>query len=732
MKLDIESSICGLWLSPGRAGYLSSWFPRLRNKNGNFIPISPGLNVFYGRNGAGKTQILQAIAHTAEFKMSSYEGFVLKKPKVSGLFFDYPDPAESYVSMNYDKEYSVFGVSPWEMLARYKAESREDTWLGWTEGFVADAVEGVNEILVLGIFQEFINSGHALITRSPVKESPWADEASKMNSPESIEVVPVLLPSELGELTRKHAKEIQKSFNEFMAKMNEEFNGGDDPDLTVDENNERYSLELEQKGILFEEWVSSWSWSPLINLRNFGFNDGFSFVDDGAEGTIFDSESMPLFLPALISYRTSREYQEFKSSHSPRVSLSLTKESTLWDGNSTEKELSEGVDLGKLTSQDIDEENKKSGERTKEELESYKILLSDYVSQLRQKLNFLPNFRSLGYMESPFSEHPWLVMNEGIPASKGSAAERRWLQLARQSLRESTQWVVIDEPESGMHRSAEAELARNLSSFHWNQGNIIVVATHSPEFLDIPTASVNHVENGRVYKLTTIDRENLVALGLRPADLLGQVRTFLLVEGEHERIIFETLFKEELQRAGCKIIVARGGKNMKDVFESQMIFNFSDAVIISLLDNIESETINSVWREARQLAERGKLIEAGQYVRSSLPGKNHSENTFLSQFLTLALANGQHERVEVWGLSKADIVLYFNPTNFGIKRSWNELLGIHSDRDPSFKDWANKKYGADFSVKAVEQAAKSCAELPDEFINLVFRISEISKSTEIS
>ncbi len=89
MKLDIESSICGLWLSPGRAGYLGSWFPRLRNKNGNFIPIAPGLNVFYGRNGAGKTQILQAIAHTAEFKMSAYEGFVLKQPKISENFRNY-------------------------------------------------------------------------------------------------------------------------------------------------------------------------------------------------------------------------------------------------------------------------------------------------------------------------------------------------------------------------------------------------------------------------------------------------------------------------------------------------------------------------------------------------------------------------------------------------------------------------------------------------------------------
>lgn len=731
MKLDIESSICGLWLSPGRAGYLGSWFPRLRNKNGNFIPIAPGLNVFYGRNGAGKTQILQAIAHTAEFKMSAYEGFILKQPKISEITFDYPDPAENFVSMNYQKEYSVFGISSSEMLARYQAESREDTWLGWTEGFVAKDVHGINEILVLGIFQEFINSGHALITRSPVKEDPWADEASKMNSPEFIEVVPVLLPTETGELTRKHAKDIQNSFNELISKIEGEFSSADDPSLSVDENNENYRLETEQKGALFDQWISSWSWSPLINLRNFGFNDGFSFVDDGADGLIFDCENMPLFLPALVSDKTSREYQEFKSSYSPSVSLSLTKEATLWHGFSTEREAAEIADLGKLTPEDVGYTKKDSEELSIDDLETHKKLLIDYVTQLRQKLNFLPNFRSLTYKESPYSEHPWLVMSDDILASKGSAAERRWLQLARQSLQKTTQWVVIDEPEAGMHRIAEAELARNLSSSHWNLGNIIVVASHSPEFLDLPTASVHHVDSGRVYKLSKVDRENLVALGLRPADLLGQIRTFLLVEGEHERIIFENLFREELQRAGCKIIVARGGKNMKDVFESQMIFNFSDAVIVSLLDNIESESINSIWREARELAERGKLIEAGQYIRASLPGKNHSENTFLSQFLSLALAHGQHERVEVWGLSKADIVLYFDPINFGINRGWSELLDTHSERDPSFKEWATKKYGADFSVSAVDRAAKNLEELPDEFVNLMFRISEVSKSSDL-
>jgi energy-coupling factor transporter ATP-binding protein EcfA2 len=285
---------------------------------------------------------------------------------------------------------------------------------------------------------------------------------------------------------------------------------------------------------------------------------------------------------------------------------------------------------------------------------------------------------------------------------------------------------VIDEPEAGLHRAAESELARTLSSGSWNRGSVVVVATHSPEFLDLPNAHVMHVDNGSVRELSAIDRDDLVSLGLRPGDLLTQIRVFLLVEGEHERIIFENLFPEELRRAGCKIIVARGGRNMKDVFESQMIFNFSDAKVLCLLDNIDAKAINSIWEESKKIAVQGKLIEAGQYIRTSIPGTKSSENVFLSQFLTLALANGQYERVEVGGLTNQDIVMYFEPINFGLKKSWQELLDIHSVSDPSFKEWATKKYGADFTVQAIDRASRAVETLPEEFGNLMMKIFDCS------
>ena len=71
MQIDVKSSIEGLWLAPTPYGYLGDWFGRFRRPLGQFVPLKPGLNVVYGRNGAGKTQLLLAIELASRFKMSS-------------------------------------------------------------------------------------------------------------------------------------------------------------------------------------------------------------------------------------------------------------------------------------------------------------------------------------------------------------------------------------------------------------------------------------------------------------------------------------------------------------------------------------------------------------------------------------------------------------------------------------------------------------------------------------
>jgi predicted ATPase len=707
MNINVEESIEGLWVANERSSYLASWFPILNKANGNFIGIKPGMNVIYGMNGSGKTQLLEAISSAAEFKISTFEGFILKDPKVE--------------SAGQEPDKKLYDISPQAVLSYFESISENrysvDMMLGWQTGFKPENLTDENREEVTTIISEFIGNKKCLLTRAIPADKLMFDSNSResMNPARSIDFVPVLFPSDEAPITRLHLKKISKSFFEFQENLDNQLEEIKDLDFG-DEN-----IVEEKKTELFEIWLQAWDWSPIVNLRNFSFltkfNDALFDGHNNSEFGFLNSNELPVFLPAIHSHLSRSEYQEFKDEeYESNFALSLKRENRFYE------EVSD-VDFS-VTDSDIG-----FWPYGKSEKSDRKRLLDEYLVTLRRKLKFLPGLRTLTIDYEYFGdkeEIPLLLSSEHwIRASSGSQAERRWLLLGKKSMRQSTKWLVIDEPESGMHRTAEAELADVLSSSLWASSNILVVATHSPEFLNLPNVNVIHVVKGSTYSLNKIDREKFLDLGLRPSDLLAGTKTFLLVEGEHEKVIFETMFGDELQRLKCRIIVARGAKNMKDIFESQFIFDFTDAVIVSLLDNIDSKDVENVWSESKKLAQSGRIIEAGQYVRHSLPGSKSGENVFLSQFLTLALANGQHERVEVWGLSKPDIVFYFEPLDFGLKKSWRELIELNEADQQSFKGWATKKFNADFSISAIEIAALNCNDLPIEFSELMMKLADL-------
>ena len=709
MNVNVEKSIVGLWVANERFSYLASWFPILEKPYGNLIEIKPGMNVVYGMNGSGKTQLLEAISSAAEFKISTFEGFILKDPEIEGS------------GQSPDKK--LYDISPQEVLNHFDSISEDrysiDMMLGWLKGYKPENLTAENRVEVLAIISEFISVKQCLLTRAMPEEKMMFNHSSRdtMNPPRSVDFVPILLPGDEAPVTRLHLERISQSFLNFNENLETLLDAM--PDVDLDDE----IIVEEKKTELFEDWLQSWNWSPIVNLRNFGFLSHYNsdLFDDyyHEEFGFLNSNEIPVFLPAIHSYLSGIEYQEFKDEVFEKdFTLSLKRE------NGAQEEISE--EEFSITDSDIGfySFNSKPTDRVR--------LLDNYLQALRKKLRFLPGLKALTVDFEHLSEDrsAELLLSEKprIWARSGSHAEKRWLILGKKAMRQSTKWLVIDEPESGMHRTAEAELASVLSSPEWALDNIVVVATHSPEFLNLPNVNICHIVKGSTYGLTNIHREKFMDLGIRPSDLLAGVKTFLLVEGEHEKIIFESMFQEELKRMRCQIIVARGGKNMKDIFESQFIFDFTDAVIISLLDNIDSEDVEKIWSESKKLAQSGKIIEAGQNVRQSLPGSKSGENIFLSQFLTLALANGQHERVEAYGLSKPDIVFYFEPGDFGLKKSWEELMELNAIDKQSFKSWATKKFNADFSVSAVEKAVLNCNSLPADFADLMMKIVEITNS----
>jgi hypothetical protein len=734
MEIDVnlQESLRGLWLGRGPGSYLTKFFPRLDVGRPHLVPVRSGFNVLYGRNGAGKTQILNALAAASQWEMGPLEGFLLE------------DPAWSHGWREGETRFSE--LSGQEVLdAICDAESSE-VRMGYSWRFQKGRLGQERLPEVFAIINEFRRAKTVLVTRGlrEVSLVESEDGARKdLLPPHSLELVPVLLPDSEAPATRGHLAEMRASlrtalkdafgdlgyifeplsceswdFEDAMGRsMADVYFGGEDK--------RAYNEVLEAIDFVTNRWCERWSWSPLFNARNIG--EPRSNIWDHPiefEALALHSSVAAIFLPPVHGETSDAySYSDFsRATVQPVFTPFQEKESRSAAGDS--------VDLLQYP----DPRHfwpGKSGEVGEEVEESATMYFAERLATLKARLRFLPRFSSALFVGSQFGSPPkaHLMIGPGIRASAGSRAEVRWLEFA---LAVHEGWVFFDEPEAGLHRTAESDLAMTLISPAWSgrgrsivsgphrSGRTIVVATHSPEFLDLPDANILHVDEGRARLLTPFDRESLSILGLRPADLLSRVKTWLLVEGEHERIVLETLFSEELKRLRVSIVVARGGKNMRDIFDSQVLFSFSDARVVALLDNVRARHVQDLWRRARDLASKGRIDEAGELVRGELPPQRSSENLFLGQFLSRALQEGEHERFDACGLSKSDIVLYLSPAAFGIKRSWQDALADYvSSRDGALKPWLSKKFGATFGPDEVRAGLESLDEIPQDFLEVL-------------
>lgn len=236
--------------------------------------------------------------------------------------------------------------------------------------------------------------------------------------------------------------------------------------------------------------------------------------------------------------------------------------------------------------------------------------------------------------------------------------------------------LVLDEPESGLNRTGEDYMASGFADLVKN-GIHSLVATHSPSFLNIGEVTINLVEISNVgttiKPLKTVDDHNLSALGLRPGDLLQMYKVFWLVEGEHELAVFEELFRHELEKYKIKILPLRGVKSLASVADSSMLFEFTNAKILVTVDNVQNSKLTSAWNSAKETLmdkqPQNKVIAELQ--------RDLNEKTFeiknLLQLMTSSLISGNWNRLEFSALTKKDLIEYFAPEAFELRSEWTSL-----------------------------------------------------------
>jgi len=333
-----------------------------------------------------------------------------------------------------------------------------------------------------------------------------------------------------------------------------------------------------------------------------------------------------------------------------------------------------------------------------------------------------------------------------VPLAELSKAERLWAEraileavhdaLADPDDFERRSLCLYDEPESALHRAAESHMARALVSRARDQRAVIVAATHSPELLDSPLANVIEVKRmthrSHVQGLDPISRDALGELGLNPSDLLRLTRVFLLVEGLHDEVLLAHFLGDRLRDARVEVIPIRGGKMLAGTTDSRVLFDFTEAHVVALLDNTRASHVSDVWLRAQEAAAQGEMDAAKRIVTEEI-GYADGESQYLTSWLTRALDRGLASRLSPEGLGAADIIEYL-PVDRVVPdaTSWRGLHEQHREEllnrrgtPKRFKDWLTARWRTSFSSDALRSYADG-VPVPKDFERLMKSIEAIS------
>jgi len=254
------------------------------------------------------------------------------------------------------------------------------------------------------------------------------------------------------------------------------------------------------------------------------------------------------------------------------------------------------------------------------------------------------------------------------------------------SLRPQLTVRVFDEPEAHLHPMAQRRISVALDRLRLRGANVIL-ASHSPQFLDLPGWQLLHVqptpEGTTVSALTDsdLDVRNTLAgqMGWTRGELFTRMSLLLIVEGEHDRLLLETLYGQRLRDAGVTIVRMHGTSNLLATAEMDFIERHLDVPVGVLLDNVRLDRVDGK-KPTKQLADEEKAL---RYLRRA------------SQRRRRAVAN--------FALERPDIVAYLNED--AIRVLWPDFVGwgavlrrFHAKSTrPSFKPWLLEQFEVDLT-----------------------------------
>jgi hypothetical protein len=219
-------------------------------------------------------------------------------------------------------------------------------------------------------------------------------------------------------------------------------------------------------------------------------------------------------------------------------------------------------------------------------------------------------------------------------------------------------------------------------------------------------------------------------LGLAPAEVLQLVNPFIVVEGEHDKVIMDAWLGDSVGHRNPDVIAMRGASNLVTILDSTLLFEYTTAHVIVILDAISNASdFAETWAKAREFANETNIAAALAEIHSlrQALGRNATyEQQVLLEFATQAVRAGHQRRLELFGFKRRDIVEYFPPDSFGLEGDWDMLWNQYQNlRDGgrttmSFKVWLSARHEAEITMESLLAAfeAGRAADLQPELEEL--------------
>lgn len=191
-----------------------------------------------------------------------------------------------------------------------------------------------------------------------------------------------------------------------------------------------------------------------------------------------------------------------------------------------------------------------------------------------------------------------------------SDEDGHWAPRHEPEIGEPGRLYVLDEPERHLHPEAQEQAARWLAS-RIDEQTSFLLATHALPFLSLPAHEVEYAlvsrgEDGLTRAKPMTDDvwgfldERIADAGVGSrAQLIQLARAFLVVEGAHDESVIRHFYRERLARERIVVLPIRGAKKAKSLIETELLARF-DAPLIFLFDEVRAKEVVASARPSRK------------------------------------------------------------------------------------------------------------------------------------